>query len=79
MPRRLLVLNVALGLVSLFFAVGIVRALLVKHPLPKPTVLRAVAPTPPVAPATASTGRKPVRRRPNCLSPLRCPLKGRLR
>ena len=57
MPRRLLVLNVALGLVSLFFAVGIVRALLVKHPLPKPTVLRAVAPTPPVAPATASDAK----------------------
>jgi len=57
MPRRLLVLNVALGLVSLFFAVGIVRALLVKHPLPKPTVLRAVAPAPPVAPATASDAK----------------------
>ena len=54
MPRRLLVLNVALGLVSLFFAVGIVRALLVKHPLPKPSALRAVAPAPPVAPAAAS-------------------------
>jgi len=57
MPRRLLVLNVALGLVSLFFAVGIVRALLVKHPLPKPTALRAVAPAPPVAPATASDAK----------------------
>jgi len=57
MPRRLLVLNVALGLVSLFFAVGIVRALLVKHPLPKPTALRAVAPAPPVAPAAASNAK----------------------
>src|SRR5215510_14138592 len=54
MPRRLLVLNVALGLVSLFFAVGIVRALLVKHPLPKPTAPRAVAPAPPMVTAAAS-------------------------
>jgi len=57
MPRRLLVLNVALGLVSLFFAVGIVRALLVKHPLPRPTAPRAVAPAPPVAPAAASVAK----------------------
>jgi len=54
MPRRLLVLNVALGLVSLFFAVGIVRALLVKHPLPKPTAPRAMAPAPPMVTAAAS-------------------------
>jgi Type II secretion system protein C len=53
MPRRLLVLNVALGLLSLFFAVGIVRTLLVKHPLPRPTAPRAVAPTPPVVAAVA--------------------------
>ena len=54
MPRRLLVLNVALGLVSLFFAVGIVRALLVKRPLPQPNALRAVAPAPPMPTAAAS-------------------------
>ena len=53
MPRRLLVLNVALGLVCLFFAVGIVRALLVKHPLPRPTTPRAVAPAPPMVTAAA--------------------------
>jgi Type II secretion system protein C len=56
MPRlslRLLVLNVALGLVCLFFVAGIVRTLLVKHPLPGPTTPRAVAPAPPMA--TAAT------------------------
>jgi hypothetical protein len=54
MPRRLLVLSVALGLVSLFFAVGIVRTLLVRHPLPRPTTPRAVAPAPPMVTAAAS-------------------------
>jgi hypothetical protein len=53
MPRRLLVLNVALSLLSLFFAVGIVRTLLVKHPLPGPTAPRAVAPAPPMVAAAA--------------------------
>jgi hypothetical protein len=53
MPRRLLVLNVALGLMCLFFAVGIVRTLLVKHPLPRPTTPRAVAPAPPMVTAAA--------------------------
>ena len=38
MPQRLLVLNVVLGLVSLAFAVGIVRTLVVKHPLPSARV-----------------------------------------
>jgi len=57
MPRlslRLLVLNVALGLVCLFFLAGIVRTLLVKHPVPKATMPRAVAPAPPMA-TTAAT------------------------
>src|SRR5262249_56929312 len=36
MPRRLIVFNVVLGLASLTFTVGIVRALLVKHPIPPP-------------------------------------------
>ena len=34
MPRRLLVLNTVLGIVSLAFAVGTVRTLLAKHPMP---------------------------------------------
>jgi hypothetical protein len=34
MPRRLLVLNAVLGIVSLAFAVGTVRTLLAKHPMP---------------------------------------------
>ena len=34
MPRRLLVLNAVLGIMSLAFAVGIVRTLLAKHPMP---------------------------------------------
>lgn len=57
MPRRLLVLNVVLGLVSLAFAVGIVRSLLVKRPLPGPTVARtAVAPPPAVSAAPTELG-----------------------
>jgi len=58
MPRlslRLLVLNVALGLVCLFFLAGIVRTLLVKHPVPKATMPRAVAPAPPMATAAATS------------------------
>jgi len=51
-PRRLLVLNVILGLASLAFAVGIVRSLLVKHPLPAPVAMRSAA-TPPAAASTA--------------------------
>lgn len=60
MPRlslRLLVLNVALGLVCLFFVAGIVRTLLVKHPLPRPTMPRAVAPTPPMATAATTDAK----------------------
>lgn len=57
MPRRLLVLNVALGLVCLFFVAGIVRTLLVKHPLPRPTTLRAVAPAPPMVTASTTDAR----------------------
>jgi hypothetical protein len=34
MPRRLLVLNAVLGIASLAFAVGTVRTLLAKHPMP---------------------------------------------
>jgi hypothetical protein len=57
MPRRLLVLNVVLGLVSLAFAVGIVRTLVVKHPLPSAGVPRPMAaPAPAAVPATADPG-----------------------
>ena len=58
MPRRLLVLNVVLGLVSLAFAVGIVRTLLLKHPLPAPMPMRAAAAAPPAA-STAPTELRP--------------------
>lgn len=44
MPRRLLVLNVVLGIVSLAFVLGIVRTLLVKHPLPRAVASRPAAP-----------------------------------
>ena len=50
-------LNVALGIVSLAFAIGIVRTLLVKHPLPRPVASRpAVAPQPSVIAGTADPG-----------------------
>jgi hypothetical protein len=51
------VLNVVLGLVSLAFAVGIVRTLVVKHPLPSAGVPRPMAASAPAAgPATADAG-----------------------
>jgi hypothetical protein len=57
MPQRLLVLNVMLGLVSLAFAVGIVRTLVVKHPLPSAVAPRPLtASAPPAVPATADPG-----------------------
>jgi hypothetical protein len=57
MPQRLLVLNVMLGLVSLAFAVGIVRTLVVKHPLPSAVAPRPLtAPAPPAVPAAADPG-----------------------
>jgi hypothetical protein len=57
MPRRLLVLNLVLGIVSLAFAVGIVRTLLVKDPLPGAATPRpALAPQPPASAAAADPG-----------------------
>jgi hypothetical protein len=47
MRRRLIALNVVLGLASLAFTVGIVRALLVKRPIPPPPAVRTVTPAPP--------------------------------
>jgi Type II secretion system protein C len=58
MPRRLIVLNVVLGLASLAFTVGIVRALLVKRPIPPPPAVRTVAPAPP-RPAAAPAPENP--------------------
>lgn len=47
MPRRLIVLNAILAIVSVAFAVGIVRTLLVKHPMPAQTAPRAALAPPP--------------------------------
>ncbi|HKB35904.1 MAG TPA: type II secretion system protein N [Gemmataceae bacterium] len=58
MPRRLIVLNVVLGLASLALTVGIVRALLVKRPIPPPATVRTVAPAPP-SPAAAPAPKNP--------------------
>ena len=57
MPQRLLVLNVVLGLVSLAFAVGIVRTLVVKHPLPSAAAPRPLtAQAPPTLPVASDPG-----------------------
>ena len=57
MPQRLLVLNVVLGLVSLAFAVGIVRTLVVKHPTPSAAAPRPMAaPAPPAVPSAPDPG-----------------------
>jgi hypothetical protein len=57
MPQRLLVLNVVLGLVSLAFAVGIVRTLVVKHPMPSAAAPRPMAaPAPPAVPSAPDPG-----------------------
>jgi len=58
MTRRLIVLNVVLGLASLAFTVGIVRALLVKRPIPPPPTVRTAAPAPP-RPAAAPAPENP--------------------
>ena len=49
MPRRLLVLNAVLAILCVVFAVGIVRTLLVKHPVPAPAAQRASAAAQPTA------------------------------
>ena len=49
MPRRLLVLNAVLAILCVVFAVGIVRTLLVKHPVPAPVAQRAAAAPQPTA------------------------------
>jgi type II secretion system (T2SS) protein C len=55
--RRLLVINVALGIVSVVLAVGVFRTLLAKRPLPPPPAPRAVsAPAPAVAAQAGDAG-----------------------
>jgi hypothetical protein len=55
--RRLLVINVALGIVSVVLAVGIVRTVLAKRPLPPPSASRpASAPAPAEAAAARNVG-----------------------
>ena len=57
MSRRLLALNVVLGIVSVALAAGIVRTLIVRRPLPPPAASRAMAgPGPAAAAATADAG-----------------------
>jgi hypothetical protein len=51
--RRLIVINVALGIVSVVLAVGIVRTLLAKRPLPPPPASKAVSAPAPAVPAAA--------------------------
>ena len=53
MSRRLLVINVALGIVSVVLAVGVFRTLLAKRPLPPPPAPRAVSAPAPAAPVAA--------------------------
>jgi hypothetical protein len=53
MPRRLLILNVLLGAVSGLFAVGLIREVLVVHPLPPSPLVRPTQPASPSAPTTA--------------------------
>ena len=54
MSRRLLVVNVVLGLLSVVLAAGIVRTLLVNRPLPPPSPPRATSA--PASVAAAETG-----------------------
>jgi len=55
--RRLLVFNVALGVVSVVLAAGIARTLVAKQPLPPPPALKAMtAPAPVVASPVVDAG-----------------------
>src|SRR5439155_21688309 len=57
MSRRLLIVNVLLGIVSVALATGIVRTLVVKRSLPVPAAARvASAPPPSVASTRAHPG-----------------------
>jgi hypothetical protein len=57
MSRRLLIVNVLLGIVSVALATGVVRTLVVKRSLPPPAAARvASAPPPATAPTSADPG-----------------------
>jgi len=56
MPRRLVVLNAVLAILCVVFAVGIVRTLLVKHPVPPPGPAAQRAAAAPQPPATTKAG-----------------------
>ena len=56
MPRRLLVLNAVLSILCVVFAVGIVRTLLVKHPVPAPAPAAQRVATASQPPATTEAG-----------------------
>ena len=56
MPRRLLVLNAVLAILCVVFAVGIVRTLLVKHPVPAPVAAAQRAAAAPRPTATTEAG-----------------------
>ena len=53
MPRRLLLLNLLVGVVGLVFAVALARELLTSRPLPAPPAPRASQPAPVAGPAPA--------------------------
>ncbi len=57
MSRRLLLLNIALGLLGCLFAAGLTRALLAAHPLPAPPPSRGGRDAP--APASERAGSAP--------------------
>jgi len=52
MSRRLLALNVVLGIVSVALLAGTVRTLIVRRPLPAPAAMRAMTAPAPTAPVT---------------------------
>ena len=54
MSRRLLIVNVLLGIVSVALATGIVRTLVVKRSLPLPAAARAAGAPPPAATSTSA-------------------------
>lgn len=54
LSRRVLVINVVLGIASVALAAGIVRTFIVRRPLPAPAAPRAAAAPPPAAPSPSA-------------------------
>ena len=54
MSRRLLIVNVLLGIVSVALATGVVHTLVVKRPLPVPAAARVASAPPPTAASTSA-------------------------